>query len=120
MSTARRRLPFRQVLSWRFETACMQELPWSSFHTLTIEHAGVRYVAIVRRDMPDKVYRFNALRDVTHERRLPLHEIESEYMRRAMSMQRFAIRSKWAARRRLKCYAKLWLEMESHASHAGD
>lgn len=88
-----------------------------SFHKLTHEYAGVQYGAVVRHDMPENVYRFVALRDMTHQRWVDLQNIESEYMRRVVSLCRFTIHSKWAARRRLKRYIGIWNEL--HNTEAG-
>lgn len=82
------------------------------FHTLCHTSRGVRYCAQVQHDPSENLYRFAALYDSAHQRYLPIHQIESEYFRRIGSLSRFAIHSKWAARRRLKQYLNSWREYQ--------
>ena len=93
--------------------------PSLHFHTLCHTSGGVRYCAQVQHDPSENLYRFAALYDSAHQRYLPIHQIESEYFRRIGSLSRFAIHSKWAARRRLKQYLKLWEDYPVERGMAG-
>jgi hypothetical protein len=87
-------------------------------HGLSIEHAGVRYGITVQRYALKSVYHFFRIWDPTHQRWLPIDDIEREYIRRQGSTPA-PIRSIRAARRRARQYLRVWTDLQAHDSATG-
>ena len=89
----------------------MESFPRSRIHRLQLFQDGIAYGAVVQQDVPHRVYRFVSIWNQHHQYYLPLNDIEAAHVRRVGSLEATTLRSKRAARRRLRQYLRIWSEL---------